>query len=75
MLWVPGVNRPWREVNHSPLSSAEVTNEWIRTSASSVFSWHGWRKVPFKRSFSGTGSFPIPRQKNKDNKDIWFGSR
>jgi hypothetical protein len=24
MQWVPGVNRPGREVNHSPPSSAEV---------------------------------------------------
>ena len=26
--WVLGVSRPWREVNYSPPSNAEVENEW-----------------------------------------------
>jgi hypothetical protein len=30
--WVLGVNRPVREANHSPLSSAEIQNAWNFTS-------------------------------------------
>jgi hypothetical protein len=28
-----GVNRPWREADHSPPSSAKVNNEWSCTSS------------------------------------------
>jgi hypothetical protein len=36
--WVPGpqslrINRPGRDADHSPPSSAEVKNEWMSTSA------------------------------------------
>jgi hypothetical protein len=31
-----GVNRPWREVDHSPPSTAELKNEWSHTSAPTV---------------------------------------
>jgi len=30
--WVLGVKRPGRKADHSPLSSAEVKNEWNYTS-------------------------------------------
>jgi hypothetical protein len=29
-----GLKRPGREINHSPLSTAEVKNEWSHTSVS-----------------------------------------
>jgi hypothetical protein len=31
--YLPGVKQPWREVDHSPPSSAEVKNAWSYTSA------------------------------------------
>jgi hypothetical protein len=44
--WVPGaislgVERPGREADHSPLSSAEVKNAWRYTSTPSTSSWSG----------------------------------
>jgi hypothetical protein len=39
--WAPGffpeVKRPWREVNHTPPSSAEVKNEYSYTSTSPLW--------------------------------------
>lgn len=34
--WVPKVRRPGREINHSPSSRAEVSNEWNYTPSSSM---------------------------------------
>jgi len=37
----PGVNRPGREADHSPPSSAEVKNEWIYIFTPNTPSWRG----------------------------------
>jgi hypothetical protein len=39
--WVPGVNRPRREGDHSPASTAEVKNAWRYTSTPHSSPWHG----------------------------------
>jgi hypothetical protein len=37
----PGVNRPGREVDHSPPTNAEVKKMWIYTSTPSYAEWDG----------------------------------
>jgi hypothetical protein len=45
--WVPGVKRPWREVNLSSPSSAEVKNEWSCASVSRI-RLHGVGREKFR---------------------------
>jgi hypothetical protein len=46
----PGVKRTWRDVNRSPLSSADVKNEWSFTSAVPIW-LHGVDQESFTLTF------------------------
>jgi hypothetical protein len=52
----PGVERPWREADHSPPPSAEVKNAWSSSSTPNTPSWRG-AQLKHRYDFTFTMAF------------------